>query len=85
MRLYACMPRYSRGVFHHLVEELSRVLGPKATAGITYRVIGSTIREAIGDVVHPELVGDPLEALLVCYRLFELAGYSVRSRSGQGR
>ncbi len=72
IRMYAEI--LERGMFYHLVEELSKVLGPKATAGIIYRVIGSTIREAIGDVVHPELVGDPLEALLVCYKLFELAG-----------
>jgi predicted hydrocarbon binding protein len=63
-----------RLVFKHSFSELSRIIGEKASASLIFRVVKSSMREAVEEILPKGLVENPLDGLLLCYRLFALAG-----------
>lgn len=63
-----------RLMFKHSLEELSRVVSPRVAAGLLYRIVRSSMREAVEEVLPRGSVADPMDAMMLCYRLFEAAG-----------
>jgi hypothetical protein len=63
-----------RTMFKHSLEELSRIAGERVAAGLVYRIIKSSMQEAVSEVLPRSLVRDTMGAMMLCYRLFALAG-----------
>ena len=63
-----------RLVFRHAFEELGRIVGRRAAASLVFRTVKASMREAVHEVLPQHLAATPLDALLLCYRLFALAG-----------
>ena len=72
-RIYAEIAE--RSFFKHMLGELRKVVGTKAAAGLVFRIVKASMREAVEEVLPKGMVGDPRDALLLCYRLFEAAGH----------
>jgi len=72
-----------RLMFKHMFQELSRVVGERAAVPLIYRIVKTSIREAVEEILPPHLTSSPMDALLLCYKLFALAGqefsYEVES------
>jgi len=63
-----------RLMFRHSLEELSRVVSPRVAAGLLYRIVRSSMKEAVEEVLPGSSVANPMDAMMLCYRLFEAAG-----------
>lgn len=72
-----------RVLFKHSLEELSKIVSKRVAAGLVYRIVRSSMKEAVEEVLPSHLVKTPMDGLMLCYRLFALAGqefgYEVES------
>ena len=63
-----------RLVFKHAINELARLVGGRAAASLTFRVVREAMREAVAEILPKGAVESPIDALTLCYTLFNLAG-----------
>ncbi|NOZ88742.1 MAG: hypothetical protein GXO15_02315 [Crenarchaeota archaeon] len=63
-----------RFLFKHLLQELRRIVGERAAAGLVFRIVKMSMREAVEEVLPKGMVSDPMSAMRLCYTLFAMAG-----------
>jgi len=72
-RIYAEIAE--RAFFKHTLDELRKVVGTKAAAVLVFRIVKTSMREAVEEVLPRGMVRDPLDAMMLCYKLFAAAGF----------
>ena len=63
-----------RLVFKHAIDELSRLVGGRAAASLIFRIVREAMREAVAEILPKGTVETPIDALMLCYTLFNMAG-----------
>ena len=69
-----------RLMFHHMLEELRHLVGDRAAGAILFRVVRRTMREAVEEVLPRGMVSNPMDALMLCYKLFAAGGFEFETQ-----